>query len=262
MYREHESDRPTATGTIPLGDRLVPSADKDVPGIAPTPLPPVPAPGSGDSRVSPPAPRSMSAPVEDREASTPALPISAPSPTPGEAREIAAPMPDLLHSLLPKLDRAPAIELPAGAMSAATKGTEATIPPPLTPEQSQQRVAEAEAVLRQARTAESILETAIATATTILDGLRDTHIRLAGGAELPSTIVAVSPAQSSSPLRSTRPTLADTMPSARHQSESERAGMDAATVKQLRRLVREEVREWQDRAAADYRSSGLFRYRG
>ena len=134
-------------------------------------------------------------------------------------------MPDLLHSLLAKLDRAPAIELPAGAMSAATKETEATIPPPLTPEQSQQRVAEAEAVLRETRTAEKILKTAIATATTVLDRLHATHIRLAGGAELPSTIVAASAAPQLSPSRSTRPTLADTMPSASHRPQRE-GGLD------------------------------------
>ena len=138
------------------------------------------------------------------------------------------------------------------------------------PAATEPRTTNAEATLRDARTAESILETAIATATVMLDRLRATHIRLAGGAELPSAIVAASPPISQSPspapARSARPTLADSPPWARHQSEAEHAlaiaGMDAATVKHLRRLVREELRERQYRAAADYRSTGLFRYRG
>ena len=216
MYREHESDLPTATGTIPLGDRLVPSADKDVPGIAPTPLPPVPAPGSGGLSG---FPRRRRAPCRHRSRirrrPRPHFRFRLRHRRRARRERSGRRMPDLLRSLLPKLDRAPAIELPAGAMSAATKGTEATTPPPLTPEQSQQRVAEAEAVLRQARTAE------------INPRNRDRHRddgprrsarhphppRRRGGAaqhhcrrQSGAIVLAAT--------RSTRPTLADTMPSA------------------------------------------------
>jgi hypothetical protein len=103
------------------------------PGATPPSPPPVAPPVIEDSLVTPPAPQSMSAPVEEGEASASDLPIPNLSPTAGEAREIAAPMSDPLRALLPGLDRGPAIKVPAGVTAAPTAGTDVTAPPSAQP---------------------------------------------------------------------------------------------------------------------------------
>jgi len=86
MYGDHVENPPNLPIGVPMFDGFSPSETEVGPGAAPPSPPPVAAPGGGDSRVAPPSPQSMSAPVEEGETSAFDRPIPNPSPTGGKAR--------------------------------------------------------------------------------------------------------------------------------------------------------------------------------